>query len=223
MQALFRTLVYLIALLAILAAKPAAAQVDLAVEYGVRAGLHVSTVTDYIQSGERKLAFGPGGGLVVHLGFGDRVFLHPELLLNARGVASKIKAGGAIERAVFRFYYLDFPVLVGTYAGSGKVRGYFSGGPQLSLGLFTQSVYEVTALGVEQKASQSDAWPVQFRRFELGWALEAGVRIDTGAFSALELGVRPVFGITPVVQDGILETASRNISFALTAAYYFAR
>ncbi|MCP4121183.1 MAG: PorT family protein [Bacteroidetes bacterium] len=194
------------------------------VNVGIRAGVNMSTITNGLQSGfEKRVAFGPGGGMIVNVPVRSNIHVQPEVLINARGPAYKIWTVGVAEKGIIRLYYIDIPLTVKGYLGSGMLRGFLGTGPQFSVGLFLQSIYRQSAVGISEKRSNVEAFPDLYNRFEMSWNVDAGLRLDLDNSSAIELGVRPMIGVTQLVKSEFSGEHPRNIMINLSAAYLFGK
>jgi len=191
---------------------------------GVRAGMTISTISNGVQKQfDRRVVIGQGGGLIFHVQVGDHVVVQSELLLNSRGTAYKIWTAGVVEEANLRIYYLDVPVIVKGYFGNGSFKGYAGTGPQFGVGLFSHNVYRVSGVGIEEKSGGVEAFPNLYKRFEMGWNVDLGFHLELNVKSAIEVGVRPMVGVSQLVKNEFSSQSTRNIMIVITAAYLFGK
>lgn len=202
----------------ILCWQPARSQV----QYGVRTGLNMSTVTNTsVEIGAKRLAVGPGGGMTLHIPLTEIFAVQPEVQINARGVAVSGTIDNVTTRTTKRLYYLDIPMMIRAYYGFKKMRLYGGMGPQISAGLFVQDVTRISGKHYTNKLKNTERFSSQTRRYEMAWDFDVGMDLQVGRKSRLEFNVRPMIALINIAKEDFNVDNNRNFMVAFSTAWIF--
>jgi hypothetical protein len=208
---LMRSLLLVPFLLGLLAVPDARAQI----QFGVRAGLNVASVTGSdVRSATPRLGF--HGGLVANYDLGGRASFQPGLLYSQKGATGQFSEqaeGVGGDSFEFSIDYLDIPLLFGYDVPTGtNLVARLSAGPQLSL-----KIWETVSL--EGAGLEFDL----MRGSDLSLVVGADVgALRVGSRQAFGLGLRYALGLTNMLDSGLMgSTRTGNQVFAVSAFYTF--
>ena len=181
----------LMAMVAALAAAPAAA------EFGAKAGASIANVMG-VSDITADSVTGLTGGAFLSLS-GGVVAVEADVLFTAKGYKFASTVGGSALTVVNEFNYIDVPVLVKFYLiPKGPFRPYLGAGPQVSFLMSAES--KSTLNNAETKQDVKDA----LAHYDWAAVLDGGVSLVLGAVT-LSADFRYGLGLT-----GISKTAGED-------------
>lgn len=115
-------------------------------------------------------------------------------------------------------YYLNLPLAGKIYWGHSRMKGYFSMGPYLGIGVYGRQNDETTPSGnLSSKFTiewGNNGLHNEFRRLDFGWMLNAGI-----AMKAFQLGVFYHYGMADIQSNDINEARTNTRVAGLSIGY----
>lgn len=196
--------------------------------FGVKAGLNLSTIHSKNSNSAMKLKPGFHIGVTAEFPIDKILTFNPELLLTSKGniydpKAEDIGGGQTLDFKVKNtIYYLEIPILAKTSFKLGENKIYFNLGPYISIGLFGNIVNESeSSLSYANGSSKTkitwggEKYP-SYNRFDYGIAGGGGVEIK-----AFRIGLSYDLGLAQIIPNTDNDTKITNRVIGLSVGYKF--
>lgn len=184
----------MMAVAAVLASAPAWADVRV----GVLGGVNVAKMWTSQEDPDVTLSSKtfPAAGIVVDVGFNDRLSLQLEPMYLEKGGKVELREFfGEDVAASLRFSYIELPVLLKVSKSSGPVRPYLILGPRLGYRTGVKSRDEAT--GEEETPDDADEL---FEKWDFGVGAGGGLSFDVGRSTVFAEG-RYTWGLTALNKE----------------------
>jgi hypothetical protein len=177
------------------------------INYGVKGGLNVSTVTGYPKVMETKHKPGFNVGLVGQVNLPFNLFVQPELLFSQEGVKRKeiVKGKDKKDFSSYQLNYLELPVYIGYKFDAGLGLHLIAGaGPYFAFGL----------------SGTNEPFKDMMKRFDAGFSVMGGIQ-----FEKIQLIMGYDMGFLDLRKDamkkwaGTSKVSNRNLKVSLTYFY----
>jgi len=200
--------------------------------FGVRAGLNINSLSSDNAAGElyKDLSSRAGYhvGVVMDWKVAGDFYIQPGVYFTNRGAKSEFSEEGFNSELKINMSYLQIPVLAQYRFDVGAVKIDVATGPYFAFGLGGKAKFEYSGYGIVEKydykvfeKSTSEADGGDFKRFDFGWRIGAGVHFLKNFY----VGLNYDLGLTNLCKvheygwgDGV---KIKNRSFSISLGYNF--
>lgn len=203
-----------------LGAAVAMSSLTFAQQFGVKAGMNVSSISDDSSLSDQGSKIGFNAGFFMNAPLGTNFSIQPEILYNNLG--SKVTLTEVdINDTTYRTEYarhLDYITVPVMFQYNATPEFYLEAGPEFGLLVSARDKYKSTEDGATQNSATSDIDTDNFNTFNFGLGLGAGYYFTP----KIGLTARYVAGLTDIAKDRPNGSDSvKNNVFQVGLAYKF--
>ena len=204
----------------VLGAAIAMSSLTFAQQFGIKAGMNVSSLSSDSQLSDQASKIGFNAGLFMNAPIAENFSIQPELLYNNLGskvTLSETEIGGTTYRNEYARHldYLTVPVM---FQYNATPSFYLEAGPEFGLMISAKDKYKSTENGTPQNVETNDLNIDRFNKFNLGVGIGAGYYFTPN----VGLTARYVAGLTDIAKDRPSGSDSvKNNVFQVGLAYKF--
>lgn len=204
----------------VLGAAIAMSSLTFAQQFGVKAGMNVSSLSDDATLSDQKSKIGFNAGVFMNAPLAEKFSIQPELLYNNLGskvYLTEVDLGGTTYRSEYARHldYITVPVM---FQYNATPEFYLEAGPEFGILVNAKDKYKSTENGVTQGTTSSSISTDNFNSFNFGLGLGAGYYFTP----KIGLTARYVAGLSDIAKDRPNNSSAvRNNVFQVGLAYKF--
>lgn len=204
----------------VLGAAIAMSSLTFAQQFGIKAGMNVSSISDDASLSDQGSKIGFNAGLFMNAPLAANFSIQPEILYNNLGskvYLSETDINGTTYRNEYARHldYITVPVM---FQYNATPSFYLEAGPEFGLMVSAKDKYKSTENGVAQNSVESDISTDNFNTFNFGVGIGAGYYFTPN----VGLTARYVAGVTDIAKERPNGSdAVRNNVFQVGLAYKF--
>ena len=196
----------------VLGAAIAMSSLSFAQQFGVKAGMNVSSLSDDASLSDQKSKIGFNAGVFMNAPLAENFSIQPELMYSQMGDKYNQKIGSTTYARSKHLDYITVPVMFQYNATPGF---YLEAGPEF--GLLVSAKNKFTNETANTTINESSNYKDDLNGFNFGLGLGAGYYFTPN----VGLTARYVAGLTDVAKDRISGDKVRNNVFQVGLAYKF--
>lgn len=184
-------------------------------EWGIRAGLNVSTLSFSWDEPDKKSKVGFNAGVALNFPINNSFYINSGLFYTTKGVKFSGENGRSYFKETCNMGYVELPIYASyrlNFAEASQLQVNF--GPYLAVGVNGKDKYESDYGYDEAEVFNSDEGG--FKRFDCGLGVGVGY-----TFHKVYLGLNYQFGLLNIVKDADENESVKTRNFSISVGYNF--